>query len=102
MPTAPNSTTIRVLACGIVLTCLMGTSRAAVSPGAPPVVTKKLAPGITWTQELDPPTPLLITVVAVELDAPGVKAEGGSGQDHVGGGDVSMGREDVSRYARRH
>src|SRR3569833_947513 len=102
MPTAPNSTTIRVLACGIVLTCLMGTSRAAVPPGAPTVVTKKLAPGITWPQEIDPTTPLLIIVVTVDLFAPCVKAEVGIGHDFVGGGDVTKNRKDNSHNARRH
>ena len=63
---------------------------------------KRLAPGITLTQEIDKATPLVINVLSVDLDAPGVRLGVGIGQDHISGTDATHGREDVSRYARRH
>lgn len=63
---------------------------------------KTLAPGVTLTQEIDKTTPLVINVVSVDLDAPGVRIGIGIGQDRISGTDPSQGREDVSRLARRH
>ncbi len=63
---------------------------------------KRLAPGVTLTQEIDKTTPLVINVLTVDLDAPGVHLGVGVGQDHISGTDATHGREDVSRYARRH
>ena len=62
---------------------------------------KRLAPGVTLTQEIDQKTPLIINVVSVDLDAPGVRIGVGIGQDRVNGPDRSQGREDVARLARR-
>ena len=63
---------------------------------------KRLAPGITLTQEVDKATPLVIDVLDINLDAPGVRLGVGIGQDKISGTDPTHGREDVSRYARRH
>lgn len=63
---------------------------------------KRLAPGVVWTQEIDKTTPLIINVLDVDLHAPGVHVGVGIGQDRVSGTDATRGREDVSRYARRH
>src|SRR5579883_3043099 len=65
-------------------------------------ITKRLAPGVTYTQEIDARTPEIINVVTVDLSAPGVRVGVGIGQDQVSGTDATKGREDVSRYARRH
>ena len=62
---------------------------------------KRLAPGVTLTQEIDQKTPLIINVVTVDLDAPGVRIGVGIGQDKVNAFDATHGREDVSRLARR-
>lgn len=62
---------------------------------------KRLAPGVTLTQEIDRKTPLIINVVSVDLDAPGVRIGVGIGQDKVNAPDATGGREDVSRLARR-
>ncbi len=75
--------------------CLTAAARADTT-------VKRLAPGVTLTQEIDQKTPLIITVVAVDLDAPGIKIGVGLGQDQVSGPDATHGREDVSRLARRH
>lgn len=74
----------------------------AALPACADVSVKRLAPGVTLTQEIDKTTPLIINVVLVDLSAPGVRVEAGIGQDKVNGTDASKGREDVSRYARRH
>ena len=79
----------------------LGVANAARST-APVKIVKTLAPGVTLTQEIDTSTPLLINVVTVDLGAPGVKATVGVAQDRIGGVDITNGREDVSRYARRH
>ncbi len=63
---------------------------------------KRLAPGVVWTQEVDKTTPLIINVLDIDLHAPGVHVGVGLGQDKVSGTDATHGREDVSRYARRH
>ena len=62
---------------------------------------KRLAPGVTLTQEIDQKTPLVINVVTVDLDAPGVRVGVGVGKDKISGSDGRGGREDVSRLARR-
>ncbi|MGI4789658.1 MAG: phosphodiester glycosidase family protein [Janthinobacterium lividum] len=62
---------------------------------------KQLAPGVTLTQEIDQKTPLIINVVSVDLDAPGVRIGVGVGQDKISAPDATQGREDVSRLARR-
>ncbi len=62
---------------------------------------KHLAPGVTLTQEIDRKTPLIINVVTVDLDAPGVRIGVGIGQDKVNAPDRAQGREDVTRLARR-
>ena len=62
---------------------------------------KRLAPGVTLTQEIDRKTPLIINVVSVDLTAPGVRLGVGIGQDKITGTDGAHGREDVSRLARR-
>ncbi len=63
--------------------------------------TKRLVPGVTLTQEIDQKTPLIINVVSVDLDAPGVRIGVGIGQDKVNAPDATHGREDVTRLARR-
>lgn len=62
---------------------------------------KRLAPGVTLTQEIDRKTPLIINVVTVDLTSPGVRLGVGIGQDKITGTDGAHGREDVSRLARR-
>ena len=62
---------------------------------------KRLAPGVTLTQEIDQKTPLIINVVTVDLTAPGVRVGVGIGKDKITGMDGGGGREDVSRLARR-
>lgn len=62
---------------------------------------KRLAPGVTLTQEIDQKTPLIINVVTVDLTAPGVRIGVGIGQDKISGLNGKAGREDVSRIARR-
>jgi len=57
---------------------------------------------VTFTQEIDTDTPLVINVVTVDMSVPGVHVESGMAQDRAGGVDASFGRENVSRYARRH
>ncbi len=74
----------------------------AVCPVFADTTVKKLAPGVTLTQEIDQKTPLVISVVSVELAAPGVRLGVGIGQDKISGTDATRGREDVSRLARRH
>ena len=73
----------------------------AAGAGRADTTIKKLAPGVTLTQEIDQKTPLIINVVTVDLTAPGVRVGVGIGQDRVGGVDATHGREDVSRIARR-
>ena len=73
----------------------------AGTAGRGDTVVKRLAPGVTLTQEIDKQTPLVINVLTVDLDAPGVRIGVGVGQDRVNGGDGSGGREEVSRQARR-
>ena len=63
---------------------------------------KRLAPGVLLIQEVDKTTPLVIDVLDVDLDAPGIHLGVGIGQDKISGTDPTHGREDVSRYARRH
>lgn len=65
-------------------------------------IVKHIAPGVTLTQEIDKKTPLVIDVLNVDLDSPGIHLGVGIGQDQVSGMDPTHGREDVSRYARRH
>ena len=62
---------------------------------------KRLAPGVTLTQEIDQKTPLIINLVKVDLTVPGVRLGVGIGQDKITGSDGTQGREDVSRLARR-
>ena len=62
---------------------------------------KRLAPGVTLTQEIDRKTPLIINVLTVDLDAPGVRIGVAVGQGRVNGADGGGGREEVSRQARR-
>lgn len=95
---------IAVLAC-LALGAVTVDARAdqPSTPTSPPAtIVKQLAPGVTLTQEVDFSPPLLIDVVSVDLTAPGVSAEVGMAQDHIGGSDPTAGREDVSLYARRH
>lgn len=63
---------------------------------------KRLAPGVVWTQKIDKTTPLIINVLDIDLHAPGIHVGVGIGQDRVSGTDATRGREDVTRYARRH
>lgn len=76
------------------LLCLAGSASADTT-------VKRLAPGVTLTQEIDQKTPLIINVVSVDLDAPGVRIGVGIGQDKVNAPDATHGREDVTRLARR-
>ena len=71
-------------------------------PVSADTIVKRLAPGVTLTQEIDQATPLVISVVSVDLSAPGVRLGVGIGQDRISGTDATHGREDVSRLARRH
>ncbi|MEO7718677.1 MAG: phosphodiester glycosidase family protein [Capsulimonas sp.] len=65
-------------------------------------VTKRLAPGVTLTQEIDTKTPLVINVVSVDLTVASVHPEVAIGQDKIAGSDVTKGREDVAQIAKRH
>ena len=69
--------------------------------GRADTVVKRLAPGVTLTQEVDRKTPLIINVLTVDLDAPGVRIGVEVGQGRVNGTDGGGGREEVSRQARR-
>ncbi len=86
------------------LTCILVTVFAVLPWGVvrADTVVKRLAPGVVWTQELDKKTPLIINVLEIDLRVPGVHVGVGLGQDRVSGTDATHGREDVSRYARRH
>ena len=75
---------------------------AGGAAGRADTTTKRLAPGVTLTQEIDKQTPLIIDVLTVDLDAPGVRIGVGIGQDRVNGTDGRGGREEVSRQARRY
>ena len=90
MPFLPKRTLSSIFA----LLCLISIAHADTT-------IKRLAPGVTLTQEIDRKTPLIITVVTVDLDAPGVRIGVGIGQDKVNAPDATHGREDVSRLARR-
>ncbi len=74
----------------------------AVSSARGDVFTKTLAPGVTLSQDVDKKTPLLVSILTVDLTNPAVHVGVGIGQDTISGDDPSHGREDVSRYARRH
>lgn len=74
---------------------------ALIGPARADTTVKRLAPGVTLTQEIDRTTPLIINVVSVDLDAPGVRIGVGIGQDKINAPDATQGREDVSRLARR-
>ena len=74
----------------------------AICPVLADTTVKRLAPGITLTQEIDQKTPLVISVVSVDLTEPAVRLGVGIGQDKISGTDATHGREDVSRLARRH
>ena len=80
---------------------LLGLSLWAVGTARADTSVKRLAPGVTLTQEIDRKTPLIINVVSVDLTAPGVRLGVGIGQDKITGMDGTHGREDVSRLARR-
>ena len=82
---------------GLLLLCLA----LAIAGAQADTTVKRLAPGVTLTQEIDQKTPLVINVVSVDLTAPGVRVGVGIGQDQVSGTDATLGREDVSRIARR-
>jgi len=79
----------------------LGLSIWAVGTSHADTTVKRLAPGVTLTQEIDRKTPLIINVVSVDLTAPGVRVGVGIGQDKITGTDGTHGREDVSRLARR-
>jgi len=81
----------------LTLTCLLFLTGIAHAD----TTVKQLAPGVTLTQEIDRKTPLIINVVSVDLDAPGVRIGVGIGQDKVNAPNATHGREDVSRLARR-
>lgn len=66
------------------------------------IITKQLAPGITYTQEINKKNPLVINVVTVDLKAEGVSVSVVPAQDHVGGSDITKGREVVTKVAQRH
>jgi len=83
------------------LVLLLGLSLWAVETARADTTVKRLAPGVTLTQEIDRKTPLIINVVLVDLTAPGVRIGVGIGQDKITGTDGTHGREDVSRLARR-
>ena len=80
---------------------LLGLALYAVGTAHADSTVKRLAPGVTLTQEIDRKTPLIINVVSVDLTAPGVRLGVGIGQDKITGMDGTHGREDVSRLARR-
>ena len=80
-----------------VLILLLGVTAARADTSV-----KRLAPGVTLTQEIDKTPPLIINLLMVDLTAPGVHVGVGIGQDRISGTDATHGREDVSRYARRH
>lgn len=97
MTTTPHPRIKLSLVCAAAFGCF-----AAPMPALADTIVKPLAPGVSLTQEVDGDIPLVIDVVTVDLTAPGVKAAVGIAQDHIGGTDPTLGREDVSRYARRH
>jgi hypothetical protein len=66
------------------------------------VITRKLAPGITYTQEITPGTaPLLVNVLRVDLKAPGVKVRCGQSQDAITLNGPTKGREPLHSLAAR-
>jgi hypothetical protein len=86
------------------LALLLGLSLWGMGGVRADTTVKRLAPGVTLTQEIDQKTPLIINVVTVDLTAPGVRLGVGIGQDKITGAtgaDGAHGREDVSRLARR-
>ncbi len=83
------------------LALLFGLAFWAAGTARADTTVKRLAPGVTLTQEIDRKTPLIINVVTVDLLAPGVRVGVGIGQDKITGTDGAHGREDVSRLARR-
>lgn len=83
------------------LALLLGVLPWAAGASYADTTVKRLAPGVTLTQEIDRKTPLIINVVSVDLTAPGVRVGVGIGQDKITGTDGTHGREDVSRLARR-
>ena len=85
---------IPVILCALLFLAGNGAARADTT-------VKRLAPGVTLTQEIDRKTPLIINVLTVDLGAPGVRLGVGVGQGRVNGPGGSGGREEVSRQARR-
>ncbi len=83
------------------LAVLVGFSLWGMATARGDTTVKRLAPGVTLTQEIDRKTPLIINVVSVDLLAPGVRLGVGIGRDKITGTDGAHGREDVSRLARR-
>lgn len=98
MHTLPKRTLVLLVLC-----CLFCFAFCFLAAGAGRADTtvKRLALGVTLTQEIDQKTPLIINVVSVDLTAPGVRLGVGIGQDKITGMDGTHGREDVSRLARR-
>lgn len=89
---------------GLVVACLWPAFLApdlVVAAEPPLVITKTIARGIHYIQELDSESPLIVNVVTVDLNCPGVGLHVGIGRDYATGGS-GQGREDVSSIARRY
>ena len=99
---------------GLVLAGLLGAAAAAAPFGgvtyaadsaAPRRTIREVAAGVRLIQEITPAAapdgPLVVTVLQVDVKAPGVRVEAALGQDRVWGADPTQGREAVSRLAAR-
>jgi hypothetical protein len=85
---------VRILGLGLAFLLIVGPCDAGS-------ITKKLAPGITLTQEIDSNPQMIINVLTVDLRAPGVRIGVEIGGDQVDGPN-GKGREEVSAAAQRH
>ena len=73
------------------------------SVGQADTITRTLAPGIVYTQEITTGSaPLVINALRVDLRVPGVRVQTGQAQDVVSLNGPSKGRETVHTLAARH
>jgi len=93
----PNSHTLGTLAAVSILTAFLPYKL----PADPIVTVKRIAPGISLTQEIDQNPALIVNVLTVDLTTSGVHLGVGIGKDFING-TGSGGREEVTHAARRH
>lgn len=92
--------TLSTSLCALLTICALSAVRPVRVPADPTISVKKLAPGISLTQEIDQTPPQIINVLRVDLRARGIHIKVGIGKDLIDG--PFGGREEVSRAARRH